>query len=132
MADSGGFTVSLNLDEICASLAFAKPEAQVLQDGYIGMVKLDVRRFTDEQREVLLQCLTGYLDETNAYFLSPVVDNQQRPLIFIDQDRALSEAQLRANGLPQQFIYGAFSEYGAMVKYQQAQQVFFKPRKQLK
>ena len=124
--------MNLNLDEICATLAFAKPEAQVYQDGYVGMVALDISRFSDEQRAVLLQCLTGYVDEATAYFLTPVADNQQRPLIFIDPDKALSEAQLRANSLPQQFIYGAFSEYGVMVKYQHAQQVFFKPRKQLK
>ncbi len=124
--------MSLNLDEVCATLAFAKPSAEVVQGGYVAMVSLDVRRFNAQQREALLRCLTGFVDNDLGLFLSPVADNQQRAVIFTDAERALSEAQIRANSLPQQFIYGAFSEYGCLVKYQQAQQVFFKPRKQLK
>jgi hypothetical protein len=124
--------MKVDLNEVCAALAFAKPLALAHKGGFIAMIELNVERFSDEQRSILLTCLTGYLDSQRPYFMSPVADNQERPILFKCEEKALQEAQLRANGLPPQFIYGAFCEYGQVVKYQQAQQVFFRPRQQLK
>lgn len=123
--------MSVDLNEVCAALAFARPMALPCEGGFIAMTELNVKSFSDEQSAVLLACLTGYIDAKRACFLSPVADNQQQPIVFESEEKALHEAQLRANGLPQQFIYGAFCEYGQVVKYQQPQQVFFRPRKQL-
>jgi hypothetical protein len=124
--------MSLDLNSICASLAFTQAMSEPCEGGFIASVSLDVRRFSQEQKGALLNCLTGCLDSQGEWFLSPVCDNAQCDIVFSTQGEAAKEAITRANSLPNQFIYGAYCTYGELLVYQQPQKLFFMPRNKLK
>lgn len=124
--------MSLDLNGICASLAFTQAEAAPVEGGFLAWVSLDVKRFSPEQKEALLNCLTGRLDDQGDMFLSPVCDNAECDILFETKEEATKEAISRANSLPNQFIYGAYCTYGELVVYQQPQKIFFIPRNKLK
>lgn len=113
------------IQEVCSSLAYLKASSEPFGDGHIALVSLSVKNFSSRHKLILFSCLTGGLSEDGESFHSPVCDNNFLNIVFDSEEAAQKNAISRANAMPKQFIYGAFSAFDKIVTYNQPQQVFF-------